>query len=433
MQPTSSRERVHFLLSTAFFQSDLSASGRPTLRVPHEVELCSARNVTLLDSSNEIVLDNAELFVTNIRIYLIAGSLTKKCVACELKHIDSVADCAGFLKRSKRLTVHLKEQLADSAFRLPSSESTISLKFWDEGKESCLDAIQRSLSKRSWEGIPSPSGDQKSPGTLLDAVGLTATTSSVANAGDERALKAGIGGIMRRQEKERAAVDGIAKEALGDMDALMQRAREVVAIVQRYAAYSASESDPTETASEVSAEAHEMETILQNIGIVSPVTKFSAGRRYHEELARQIADLLLSQDRLSKLGGMIALTDLYCLYNRARGTELVSPDDLLAAAERMESLRVGMRMRTFPSKVIVVESTSFDEAAVCSSIAQIASKNATRGIGASMVAQSLRISVMIAKEHLLLAEKRGLLCRDDTIHGLHYFPNRFNEFVLSLK
>ena len=27
------------------------------------------------------------------------------------------------------------------------------------------------------------------------------------------------------------------------------------------------------------------------------------------------------------------LPDVYCLFNRARGTELVSPDDLLAAAQ----------------------------------------------------------------------------------------------------
>ena len=70
------------------------------------------------------------------------------------------------------------------------------------------------------------------------------------------------------------------------------------------------------------AETNEMESILQSIGIVSPVTKFSAGRLYHQQLARQMADLLLSQGRLSRLGGMITLADLYCLFNRARGTEV---------------------------------------------------------------------------------------------------------------
>ena len=34
---------------------------------------------------------------------------------------------------------------------------------------------------------------------------------------------------------------------------------------------------------------------------------------------------------LAHAGGILPLTDLYCLYNRARGTDLVSPDDLLKA------------------------------------------------------------------------------------------------------
>jgi hypothetical protein len=52
-----------------------------------------------------------------------------------------------------------------------------------------------------------------------------------------------------------------------------------------------------------------------------------AGARYHVELARQLADVLAAP--LARAGGMLPLPDVYCLLNRARGTELVSPDDLL--------------------------------------------------------------------------------------------------------
>lgn len=51
------------------------------------------------------------------------------------------------------------------------------------------------------------------------------------------------------------------------------------------------------------------------------------GARYHTELSRQLADFL--EGPLARCGGMISLPDVYCLFNRARGTELVSPDDLL--------------------------------------------------------------------------------------------------------
>lgn len=45
----------------------------------------------------------------------------------------------------------------------------------------------------------------------------------------------------------------------------------------------------------------------------------------------QLADFL--RPVIERAGGMMPLPDVYCLFNRARGTELVSPDDLLAAAQ----------------------------------------------------------------------------------------------------
>lgn len=41
----------------------------------------------------------------------------------------------------------------------------------------------------------------------------------------------------------------------------------------------------------------------------------------------QLADFLAP--RVESAGGMMALPDVYCLFNRARGTELISPDDLM--------------------------------------------------------------------------------------------------------
>ncbi len=93
----------------------------------------------------------------------------------------------------------------------------------------------------------------------------------------------------------------------------------------------------------------------------SPVTRASAGAQYHLELARQLTDFLLTplpqppssmqpptsgaaagsggggsgaggHCLLSLAGGMMSLADAFCAVNRARGTALLSPEDLLAAA-----------------------------------------------------------------------------------------------------
>jgi ESCRT-II complex subunit VPS36 len=81
------------------------------------------------------------------------------------------------------------------------------------------------------------------------------------------------------------------------------------------------------------------ETQLQLIamGITSPVTRASAGVRFQQELARQLADFLAAP--LAKAGGVMMLPDVYCLFNRARGTELVSPDDLIQACDAFPQVK----------------------------------------------------------------------------------------------
>ena len=86
---------------------------------------------------------------------------------------------------------------------------------------------------------------------------------------------------------------------------------------------------------------------MLSIGISSPVTKFSAGRMYHKELARQLADVLHTHNILHKMGGMATITDIYCIYNRMRSMELVSPDDLLQAVHEIQNLRLGFCLRIF--------------------------------------------------------------------------------------
>lgn len=44
---------------------------------------------------------------------------------------------------------------------------------------------------------------------------------------------------------------------------------------------------------------------------------------------------------------------------------------------------------------------------------------------AEELAQSEGISVLLARERLLVTEKNGKACRDDSIEGLKFYPNSF--------
>ena len=86
-----------------------------------------------------------------------------------------------------------------------------------------------------------------------------------------------------------------------------------------------------------SEEMQEIQAVMFNMGIASDfstqVSKDTSGKNYHQALALEVEKFVSSA--IDKFGGVVGLIDLYCMYNRARGTDLISPDDLLIACKKM--------------------------------------------------------------------------------------------------
>lgn len=57
-----------------------------------------------------------------------------------------------------------------------------------------------------------------------------------------------------------------------------------------------------------------VEQELIDLGIWSPVTRRLSGKRFEEDLARELADFL--HQPLRRTGGMMTLHDVFCLFNR---------------------------------------------------------------------------------------------------------------------
>ena len=64
---------------------------------------------------------------------------------------------------------------------------------------------------------------------------------------------------------------------------------------------------------------------------------------------------------IDKFGGVVGLIDLYCMYNRARGTDLVPPDDLLIACKKLNQNSTRFMIKSYPSGVVTVQSKMFNE------------------------------------------------------------------------
>ncbi|KAF5829645.1 EAP30/Vps36 family-domain-containing protein [Dunaliella salina] len=352
----------------------------------------------------------------------------------------------------------------------------------------------------------------------MDAPQGPVPTPAFSQAGPQESLGAiGIGGIVRREQQKSSQAGRSLSAAFQDLSALMTMAEEMVALANKFRAVS----NTSDVGSNDDVLDSDTQADLIAMGIASPVTKETAGARYHVELCRQLADFL--HEPLSRVGGLMPLTDVYCLFNRARGTELVSPDDLLAAAQLFQQVGLPLRLRTFPSGFTAIQSAAHSDDAVCAAISQMVqpkrrqqpqqerqdlsqypvegsdalrgapqslangkvvvlapsptpqsqsddfsntvSHDATTqglnhggeeddlvagsassrkdsamdaaarmietqlgpGITALDVARALRVATSIAGEHLLTAEARGVVCRDEGPEGTRFFRNFFKD------
>ncbi|KAI8050857.1 vacuolar protein-sorting-associated protein 36-like protein [Syncephalis plumigaleata] len=144
-----------------------------------------------------------------------------------------------------------------------------------------------------------------------------------------------------------------------------------------------------------------------------------AGDSYYEELAREFAGFMIPV--LNTKSGMIALPDAYCLFNRARGVELVSPQDLRKACHLCDTMQLPIRVRQFSSGLLAVEPADQNDEAIASRILSEITEHGS--VSSVELARSLEISPTLAIEQLLIAEKLGSICREETVHTLRFYAN----------
>ena len=104
------------------------------------------------------------------------------------------------------------------------------MKFSLGGKEEFMALMNKMILKRSWEALESVQDHQQKQQQQQPQQKF-----SVSNAG--------VGGIIRRQEKNMEALDSVSKTALSDLNSLMQQAKEVITLIRRFASHSSEARD----------------------------------------------------------------------------------------------------------------------------------------------------------------------------------------------
>ncbi|GJJ71162.1 ESCRT-II complex subunit VPS36 [Entomortierella parvispora] len=234
----------------------------------------------------------------------------------------------------------------------------------------------------------------------------------------------GISNILRTVETNKKVTDETLSQAFQDLNGLMEKAAEMVTLAETISNRLAKSSsvDKEESAT--------FKTYLLSMGIAAPVTKDTAGAVFHKELARELVEFILPI--VEREGGTMSLMDIYCVFNRARGVELISPKDLHTACQLFPDLNLPLRLRKFDSGLLVIQTLArYSDDEVSTAVwKRIQGLPPGAGLTAIELASAVQISVALAQEQLLMTEARGRICRDESVEGIRFYDNLFTNWEL---
>ncbi|EDV97160.1 vacuolar protein-sorting-associated protein 36 [Drosophila grimshawi] len=369
------------------------------------------RNVKIYDGDQKTEFADGEVVLTTHRLFWgrpgeIARAAVTLCLP--LSYVVSLSEettASNFFGRKTRIIMHLRPPNPNKAPGPLDTSRAAHIKL--SGKNGLSvefhSALRETLSARVWE-------------ISLASETIVRGAESVANVSDRLARiqkRTGIGGIERNLEAKAKATDENIALAFQDLSVLMAMAKDMVGLSKNIS------SKIREQKGEISDdETVRFKSYLLSLGIDDPVTRdnFTSNTAYFNSLAQQICEMLL--DPIEEHGGMMSLADVYCRVNRARGFELLSPEDLLHACEQLNG---PIKLRRFPSGAMVLQLESQDDELIAIDTSEKVRE--AESLAVEELAKQLGISLLLAKERLLVAERLGKVCRDESVEGLRFYAN----------
>lgn len=310
-------------------------------------------------------------------------------------------------------------------------------------------------------------------------------------------LKAGISALEKKQGNVIQKNELILESSLEDLNSLMSKAQELQNLIQSFdkiLKINNRNGDSNAKYRETLNESRNMLGLNNNDnnsngsnGINNIVlnnnfnflNKLSNKELFYKELARNLSAFLLNyvfespeQKKHNQMqlltheysGGIITLTDLYSLYNRALGfnNNLISPSDLLNSVSLFDELKLPLKFRKFAKsglKVIQDYRSSSDEEILNSVIELLVAEKfqldgrstfgdigdfyseadrkedevalaepVSKGLNIQKLVSHFNLSVGILKEILDIGLDQGLLLIDEDISGSNYFLNEIVDY-----
>ncbi|XP_048779088.2 vacuolar protein-sorting-associated protein 36-like [Ostrea edulis] len=366
--------------------------------VPGEEGVNFQSGIAIYDGQDKTYFENGTLTLTTHRVIWKDNRDRTRVLALQHSLVVYIEEQPSGFAKSAKIAVHVS---AAGPGKKPgpvtnSRYDYIRFSFREAGEGQFFRDYNEQLQQRKWEHVLPP----RNPAATAPR------------------HRAGIMGIEQTIQQTHANTDKNISQAFQDLTKLMEKAKEMVTLSKTIAnKIKDKQGEVTDD------ETIKFKSYLLSMGIPNPVTRetHGSGDKYYTELARQLSNVL--EKPLKEYGGIMTLTDVYCRVNRARGMELLSPEDLLNACEMFEILRLPVRLKTFDSGVMVLQLQSHNEEQVIHLTTQLVEEKGS--LTAEDLSKEVGVSVILAKERLLLTEKVGGICRDECVEGLRFYSNLF--------
>ena len=222
--------------------------------------------------------------------------------------------------------------------------------------------------------------------------------------------------MMRgKLENQKQMIQG----AFTDIHSLRQNAEQMIAIAQQIRNKIAN--NPNNKS-----ENEEINQVLSKIGFVDPITKEVAGSEYYVKLGEQINNFFMDYFKKNPKIKALTLIDAYCLYNRARTGNTISPKDMRQAIKQLTDGKVihDIIIKNFNNEMIVIQTPEFSGKNILGMIKKFMEEKKQHYIEMSDLSNILHVdNVLLEKTIIDDLLNTGLILIDESDLEVRYYLN----------
>ena len=417
-----------------YLYSFLGKDFNDQIKYPGERILYKNENIKYEDANNNTHYET-NVYYTNFRILCLTGKTAidipytfiqnhytkspifsgRKYIHMDFKQNMTIANnCPMYIREN-----YSQQEISSSRFTFPKFGM---IKFTDKNAdmEKSYQFLQMGIKAKEYEMSHKPKEQSQNNNSNTNSV-LSATSAStqMGGLGMDR-----VKNMMRSKlDNQQQMISG----SFNDIDSLRQNAEQMISIASQIR-------NKIATNPNNKSDNDEINSVLSKIGFVDPITKEVAGSEYYLKLGEQINNYFMDYFAKNPQTKALTLIDAYCIYNRARGGNTISPKDMRQAVKQIIDGKVihNIIIKNFNNEMIVIQTPEFSGKNILAMIEKFMNEKKQEYIEMSDLTSILHLdNVLLEKTIIADLLNSGLILIDESDLVVRYYLNRILSYQLN--